>query len=543
MKDIRLFQTQIALVILTCLIFTSTRVLATTQENGSYSWQFLSAQPWPGGYNQSSGKPESLSYHYSDYPSEFFDRVNNALPEYHINEVFLTDDAGANIFLTEDAEVFITFIHEGAGYKNAFGYFTFDKNNPPTSAEQIQELIVFPNLSFPYLSSGHRLSIGTFPAGTAIGFFIAANGFSSSTGVKSAAVPYYYSIKDLNPDPTDELRRHNVLLYDDEVLEVILGFEDLPRSWGDNDFNDAVFTVKSTPETAIDTSNITTVPDANDSDADGILDINDEFPNNYYRAFSSYYPSSSNWITLAFEDKWPAIGDYDLNDLVIRERLRTAYNANNEITGFTLSGFIDARGGQLHNGFALRLMGLDASVIDFASLTISGQTFTKEVEAFQTNPVISLWSDSHLYTTTGESGACQHFNTIPTCTQFEPVPFELDVQFAQFQTTLAHADLDFFIYQSNYRAREIHFADYPPTDLFDSTQLGKKEDTSDPASGRYFRNSNNLPWAIKVPQKWRYPREYIDVLWAYPDYEQWVESSGLQASDWFNTSTRDTHYY
>ena len=32
---------------------------------------------------------------------------------------------------------------------------------------------------------------------------------------------------------------------------------------------------------------------------------------------SNYYPSSNGYVTLAFEDLWPAVGDYDLNDLVM----------------------------------------------------------------------------------------------------------------------------------------------------------------------------------------------------------------------------------
>ena len=103
--------------------------------------------------------------------------------------------------------------------------------------------------------------------------------------------------------------------------------------------------------------------------------------------------------------------------------------------------------------------------------------------------------------------------------------------------------LDFFIFRSNDRSLEIHFADYPPTDLFDFGRFGKFDDTSDPDQQRYFRTANNLPWALKVQSQWRYPREYIDVIWAYPDYERWVESSGIEALDWYKTSTRSTHYY
>lgn len=516
---------------------------AVEQVNGQYVWSFASEEAWPSGYNQNTGKPDNLIYAANEYPAGFFDRINNALPEAEVNEAFLTGDQGSNITLVEEAEVFVTFLHEGAGYKNSFGYFTYDVNNPPTDINDIRETIIFPNLSYPHLTTGHRVNLGTFPSGTTIGFFIAANGFWYYTGVKPFASPFYYSIKDLNPDPTDELRQHNVLLLDQEVSEVIIGFEDLPRSWGDNDFNDAVFSVKVSPASALASDNLTVMPAANDADADGVDDAEDEFPSDYTRAFSSYFPSADDWVTLAFEDNWPNVGDYDMNDLVIRKRLRTTYNANGDITGFQIQGYIDARGASFHNGFALHLVDFSPEIIESATLEIAGETHEKLPEEFQSEAVLVLWQDSHVYTPTGESDSCSHFNTKKGCTEFDPVAFSLDVAFSTPPEALNYSALDFFIFRKNYRGREIHFADYAPTDLFDFSQLGKKDDTSDENTGRFFRTQNNLPWALKVHTNWCYPREYIDVVWAYPDYEAWVESSGDSATDWFATSDRDTHYF
>lgn len=525
------------------LLASSNQGLAWTKQGDAFVWSFLSDAPWPTGYDQNTGKPNDLIYSYHEYTPDFFQRINNALPEARINEAFLTTDAGANITLKEEGEVYITFIHEGAGYKNSFGYFTFDKNNPPTSPDQISEIIIFPNLSYPHLTNGHRLNLGTFPAGTSIGFFIAANGFWYYTGVKDTAVPYYYSLQNLNPETDPTLRQHNVLLYDESVEEVIIGFEDLPRTWGDNDFNDAVFSVKATPATALDTTTLTVVPDANDSDADGVLDSADEFPNDFERAFSNYYPSASDSLTLAFEDNWPEKGDYDLNDLVVRQQVRIVYNANNAVTGFILNGAIQARGASHRNGFALRLLNVPSDTLSSASLSIGGQNFYKLSEPGQTDLVIQLWQDSHVFTETGEEGSCSHFNTVKTCPQLNDVSFQLDVRFAQPRHTLSHSQFDYFIFRTDFRGRELHFADYPPTDLFDETQFGKFDDTSNPTIGRYFRSADNLPWAVKIPGQWRHPREYIDIIWAYPDYENWVESSGLLSTDWHQTSDRNNHYY
>jgi LruC domain-containing protein len=499
---------------------------ATEIQNGQYVWQFLSGQPWPGGYNQNIGKPNDLIWSRNEYTDEFFARINNALPESELNEAFITDDAGSTIHLTEDAEVFVTFIHEGAGFKNAFGYFVFDRDNPPQSAAEVSEVIVFPNLSYPHMARGHRASLGVFPAGTSIGFFVAANGFSYYTGVKSYRVPYYYSLQGLNPEADPALRQHAVLLYDEDVEEVIMGFEDLPRTWGDNDFNDAIFSVKSTPETAIEKDNLNLVPDVNDSDADGLEDAQDEFPNDYRRAYSGYYPSSDSYVTLAYEDNWPKGGDYDFNDLVIKERLTDGL-----ISGFIVDGFIMARGASKSNGFALRLVDIPPVDIEEASLTIDGSTYSKSVENDQTDAVISLWSNSKTYTQTGQSGQCSHFNTLKKCDYFEPVAFSFDVRFTNSRTSLNQSVFDFFIYRTNDRTLEIHLPGYAPTDWFNHSRFGRADDTSDESLGRYFRTEDNLPWALKISDDWNYPREYIDVLWAYPNYE------------WYKTSTRKTHFY
>lgn len=536
-------QTQSKISIWLILTMMSSSAWSTEQVNGQYVWEFLSGQEWPNGYNQNIGKPDNLIWSRGEYTDDFFQRINNALPESELNEAFITDDAGSTIYLEETGEVFVTFIHEGAGYKNSFGYFTFDGNNPPESPEQVQEIIVFPNLSYPHMAKGHRISLGTHPAGTSIGFFIAANGFNYYTGVKSRKSPYYYSLQNLNPEQDPALRQHAVLLYDEEVSEVILGFEDLPRTWGDNDFNDAVFSIKSTPGTAISKNNLNIVPNVDDSDADGIADGQDEFPNDYRRAYSSYFPNQDSYVTLAYEDNWPQKGDFDFNDLVVKERLQTTYDSSGLVSGFVIHGLITARGAQKANGFALRLVDTLPSQIESAFLTINNNSYQKYPESAQTDAVMSIWGDSKVYTQTGQSGKCSHFNTNKGCEYFAPIPFTFDVRFTNSQDVLNHSDFDFFIYRTNDRSLEIHMPGYTPTDWFNFARFGRADDTSDASQSRYFRTVNNLPWGIKISDDWAYPREYIDVLWAYPDFETWVENSGQQATDWYKTSNRQTHYY
>ena len=54
-----------------------------------------------------------------------------------------------------------------------------------------------------------------------------------------------------------------------------------------------------------------------DTDEDGVSDLFDDYPNDPEKAFDNYSPAEGQFGTLAFEDLWPAKGDYDFNDIVI----------------------------------------------------------------------------------------------------------------------------------------------------------------------------------------------------------------------------------
>ena len=91
--------------------------------------------------------------------------------------------------------------------------------------------------------------------------------------------------KTLNPEPDDDLKQHNVLLWDDENELFLLGFEDVRRDdipfKCDQDFNDAILFVTSNPVRAISIENVSPVdkPGVLDTDGDGINDTLDEYPN------------------------------------------------------------------------------------------------------------------------------------------------------------------------------------------------------------------------------------------------------------------------
>jgi hypothetical protein len=105
---------------------------------------------------------------------------------------------------------------------------------------------------------------------------------------------------------------------------------------------------------------------------------------------SESYPSSNDWITLAYEDRWPYLGDSDFNDLVLHYRT-TKYFSSEGVTSYRIEGEILGVGASFHNGFAVRLYENDSATgltkvisqtqINHANTTlfINGQAVTEPV--------------------------------------------------------------------------------------------------------------------------------------------------------------------
>jgi len=234
------------------------------------------------------------------FQQDFYDDINASLPEYKPvptnHPEYLAAGKESNLVLTKAAQVWMTFVTEGAGWRNALGYYT-DVN---------KELkIVFPNASLPgaggALPVGSKVYLGQFPAGTTIGWFLVANGWNGTQVVAGNGTRF--SDASLNAEKDDKLKQHVVLLYDKARLLTLVGFEDQTRDQGsDNDFNDAVFFATVTPSDALSTTNLSSITAAKDSDDDGINDAIDDFPFDSNKAFNNYAPSAASSGSLAFED-------------------------------------------------------------------------------------------------------------------------------------------------------------------------------------------------------------------------------------------------
>jgi LruC domain-containing protein len=511
----------------------------------------------------------------------------------HINQssIVLSSDDQTNIKIDagKSVDVWVTFMNEGAGFENSVGFFTYDLTSVPVrnadgSNTLRSEKIFFPraSTSFPLprsTTTGTTVYLGKFDGGVnglGIGFMVVANGWSSTgrdgvPGVKTSQDKswVYYSLKGLNPECVGKtaancgnLDQHTVLLNDSAVTgtdgvsyrRLVLGIEDFKRSESgcDHDFNDVLMAVHLTPSESV--SNLASLPQLlsstdPDTDGDGIKDSADEFPTDRNKAFSRYYPGSSTMGTLAFEDKWPVLGDYDLNDVVVRYRSREVLNASRQVAALEMDLRLDARGGGLQNGFALALPGVLKANIASVVLTKDGAAVTDPVllngvTGESNGAVFEIFSNATTLMPDDSSEGCLvkgYRNTGQSCPVQSFVSYKLKVEFVAPLATFPSPPYDPFIFNSNAtsvaKGIEIHLPGKQPSSRADKSKLMTGDDKTVLGGSNTYKSANGMPWALDIPALWDYPYEFLDVVNVYPNIVPWATSGGASNKNWYELAT------
>ncbi|MCG8701590.1 MAG: LruC domain-containing protein, partial [Bacteroidales bacterium] len=374
------------------------------------------------GYNvlgnwNSYGIPDYLEPANDIISSAFLDDVNASLPERtplpESHPQYLANTTDATINIVDNCEIWVTLVHEGAGWHNTLGYYTYPTENPPNSIEELSDrTIIFPDVTINSntLSSGNKVQLQyfdannnefttVFPTGTSVGWFLIAQGWNSSQQTIGNGIYTHYSNVNINNEEDPSLQKHNVLLYDEARELLLLGFEDIRRDQlgCDQDFNDAIFYATMNPITAVDLSIYQPIDQPIDNDNDGVSDVFDQYPNNAQKAFDNYYPGNSTFGTLLFEDLWPFRGDYDFNDLVVDYQFNQTTNSQNQVTNISTKLVVKAIGASYHNGFGIEF---NTSPTNVASVT--GQELSKNIinlsgngtENGQANAVVIMFDDA-----------------------------------------------------------------------------------------------------------------------------------------------------
>lgn len=484
------------------------------------------------------GVPDYLEAQGDPIDGALLRQLNASLPERRSvpvnNPQFLTARQ-TNTRVTEAADVWVTFVHEGALWKNALGFYTYPVGQPPTQASQIRERrVIFPNVSAVgsggRLYPGDRVHLGRFPAGTEIGWFLAVQGWRGSSVTEGTHI--VYSDPGLNPERDPRQRQHSVLLSVPDRQMLLLGFEDLRRDETcDEDFNDAVFYVTVTPYSSVETRELAESRVYIDSDGDHIEDYCDEYPHDPTRAFNSWCPGRGAYATLAFEDGWPAKGDYDFNDLVVAYNFAQISNAANRVVALDGTFRVKAAGASFLNGMGVQLPLSPSQVrsVEGAHLTERFiATGANGVESGQSRAVIVVFDNAY---TVVRPPAGYYLNTQREAPRVEPAAVSIHVELASPATLSETAPFNPFAIINRTRGKEVHLPGRNPTDLADPALFGTGDDRST-AMG-YYRSAANLPWALNLATAWRHPVERAPIVQAYRYFASWAESSGRVHADWF----------
>lgn len=459
--------------------------------------------------------------------------IASALPEsvqLPSNSPMLSDAAVRVIRVRELADVYVTFVSEGAGYRNVLFYYTYNENNPPASKSAIDKYtVIFPNTSLNGsgggLASGNKVFLGRFPAGTVIGYGVAADGWKGgSQGFNGVTEGNWlvFADKNLNPESNVNLRQHMVLLNDVANHRFIMGFEDIRRDdqGCDHDFNDVLFYTTSNPVTAINDDNVTPLPQKEDQDKDGVSDSDDDYPTDANKAFNN--PTGTG--SVAFEDQWPSTGDYDLNDVVMNYNYNVVTNAQNKVVRVEGTLTLRATGGAFVNGFGVQF--------PVERSKVSGVTGAN-LEAGQSKAVLILFENMRNEMTA--------WNTVrgATTSQEKTYNIAFNVSNGPSLSTFGLGVYNPFIWNGSMgRGYEIHLVNQLPTDLATTSVFGTNRDGSNLSSGStYVSKNNRLPWAIHTPANFSYPVEKADINTAYLKFAAWVQSGGSLFTDWYSNGT------
>ncbi|MEQ9261851.1 MAG: LruC domain-containing protein, partial [Owenweeksia sp.] len=279
-------------------------------------------------------------------------------------------------------------------------------------------------------------------------------------------------------------------------------------------------------------------PSVSDTDNDGVADENDLFPNDPLRAGESFYPSSNQMATLAFEDLWPAKGDYDFNDIVLDYRYRLITDADNNVKDIEFYYSLRAIGGTFRNGFGIQLE-VAPSVVSGVSRNgnfVSGLTLNANgTEANQAKAVIMVFENGFDVLT---NNGTKTVNTDRSEASSRIDTNDLSITFtnAVAPASLGTFPYNPFIFTNRNRGREVHLSGKEPTDLADVSSFGQVDDDTQGGVGKYYVTEGNLPWAINITQHWDYPSEKEDIVQAYLKFANWAQSGGSNFTDWYLNS-------
>ena len=263
-----------------------------------------------------------------------------------------------------------------------------------------------------------------------------------------------------------------------------------------------------------------------DTDGDGVYDESDYWPNDPSKAYNSVYPSGNNFYFHMFEDLWPAMGDYDFNDVILKTRMHLWKNAQNQLVGGRILSKVYWIGGGIPKGAGMEWFKDNGTGTKLTYLPAGAVTFTEAAQVV-TDPV--ALNAVKLF----DGDIINHLNDT------------VDFQFT-WNNAVGGNSLWVQVYIYMERNHEVHMFGHPPTSVANMALFGSDDDVSptswnwtpgtqftNPAG--FYRTVKNLPWGLEIVASELYiPNETTEILSAFPQFQAWAESGGQTNKSWYD---------
>ncbi len=251
--------------------------------------------------------------------------------------------------------------------------------------------------------------------------------------------------------------------------------------------------------------------------------------------------------SLAYEDLWPYMGDYDFNDVVVDYTLAVTKDAQDRVQNIDATIILEAFGASYHNGFGFQLPNVAPDqVISVTGYNLASNSYihlaSNGLEAGHSKATVIAFDDAWRLMQWPGLGIGVNTNmaapfVTPDTLVIHMILYNNNAFAPGGPVTFNQLDIgnwNPFVIQNKNRKVEIHLPNHPPTSLMDKNLLGTGDDASNPATGTYFKTAKNLPWAINIPVPFAWPIEKQDITGAYLHFAEWAQSDGVLFPDWYS---------
>ena len=461
-----------------------------------------------------------------------------------------------DLALDKASEVTITMLGGSTCWNSSLGYYYYEVGKEPTDTKDLNIIMLFPNtqdgnwtrfdsrkndyngnigvnrgdaiqlMYYPNIADGDLSVVSNvFPANTKIGFILKSHGW----GMQGED----YVIKGF----AENDRKYNVWGASTPGLsycKVPAGFENKKSPYQypnpDGDSRSAKFAYKT-----VDGGKyaIVSFEDAcNDEDYDDVI-----FALKPIDAFKPLPEIESDRVVTegvyAFEDLWPAQGDYDMNDVVVDFKHEREMTRNNTTENFKT----------IYQTFYLTTYQNYVTLVSGLALKLN----TKKKPTSIVMKKIASGSDDEETVTFENDGSIYYLTNDVKAELGTTYILELFYKDGVGKDDLASVEPFIFRKEANDQEWEVHIPYEVPTAKMDFSYFGKGDDASKVNDNIFFVRSGNYPFAFYLAGVnidafkdtillRANESKMIDKL--YPDFLDWSLSKGTEKPQWYLSPAR-----